>query len=70
MDDVQQVVIMTLTGVVLRAGFCDFENDGTFNPSAETILKEDIDYLGRVIFDPPPPDVVWIWNGSEFEKAT
>ena len=38
MDDIQQVVIMTLTGVVLRAGFCDFENDGTFNPSTEKDL--------------------------------
>lgn len=70
MDDVQQVVVVTATGVVLRAGFCDFATDGTFDPATETILVDGVDYEPRAVFDPPPPDVVWIWNGSTFERAT
>ena len=70
MDDLQQVVVMTATGVVLRAGFCDFATDGTFDPLTETILIENLDYEGRAVFDPPPPDVVWIWNGETFTRAT
>ena len=70
MDDLQQVVVMTTTGVVLRAGFCDFATDGTFDPVTETILIENLDYEGRAVFDPPPPDVVWIWNGETFTRAT
>jgi hypothetical protein len=70
MDDSQQVVVMTTTGVVLRAGFCDFATDGTFNPATETILIENIDFEGRAVFDPPPPETVWIWNGSTFARAT
>jgi hypothetical protein len=69
MDDLQQVVVMTTTGVVLRAGFCDFATDGTFDPATETILIENLDYEGRAIFDPPPPEVVWIWNGSSFIRS-
>jgi hypothetical protein len=70
MDDAQQVVVMTTTGVVLRAGFCNFATDGTFDPATETILVDGIDYEGRAVFDPPPPDVAWIWNGSTFTRAT
>jgi hypothetical protein len=70
MDESQQVVVMTATGVVLRAGFCDFATDGTFDPLTETILVENVDFDGRAVFDPPPPDTVWIWNVSTFELAT
>jgi hypothetical protein len=70
MDDLQQVVVVTTTGVVLRAGFCDFATDGTFDPTTETILKQDIDYLGRAIFDPPPPDAMWVWDGDEFVRLS
>lgn len=70
MDDVEQVVVMTATGVVLRAGFCDFATDGTFDPATETILVEGVDFEGRAVFDPPPPDAVWIWNGETFTRAT
>lgn len=66
----QQVVIMSATGVVLRAGYSDFATDGTFDPLTETILHEEIDYTGRAIFDPPPPETVWIWNGAAFIRAT
>jgi hypothetical protein len=70
MDETQQVVIMTATGVVLRAGYSDFATDGTFDPQTETILREGIDYEGRAVFDPPPPETVWIWNGTTFVRAT
>ena len=30
-------VIETATGDLLRAGYCDFENDGSFNPATETL---------------------------------
>jgi hypothetical protein len=69
-DEQQQVVVMTATGVVLRAGFSDFATDGTFDPGTETILVQGLDFDGRAIFDPPPPEIVWIWNGSTFERAT
>ena len=29
-------VIETATGDLLRYGFCDFENDGSFDPATET----------------------------------
>jgi hypothetical protein len=67
--ETQQVVVMTVTGVVLRAGYCDFATDGTFDPGTETLLVEGIDFSGRVAFDPPPPEVVWIWNGTEFIRS-
>ena len=69
-DELQQVVVMSATGVVLRAGYSDFASDGTFDPATETILHQDIDFQGRAIFDPPPPEAVWIWDGTTFTRAT
>jgi len=31
-------VIETSTGDLLRAGYCDFENDGSFNPEIESYM--------------------------------
>ena len=67
--ELQQVVVTSDTGTVLRAGFCDFKTDGTFDPATEVILKQDIDYLGRAIFDPPPPDATWVWDGDGFVRV-
>jgi hypothetical protein len=68
-DDSQQVVIVTATNIVLRAGYCDFATDGTFDPATETILVEGVDYQGRAVFDPPPPEVTWMWTGSGFVQS-
>jgi len=68
-DDIQQVVIRSADNVVLRAGFCGFATDGSFDPAAETILVEGVDFQTRAIFDPPPPDVTWLWTGSGFVRG-
>lgn len=62
----QQVVINTATTIVLRAGFCDFATDGSFDPATETILVEGVDYAGDVYFDPPLSQAQWTWDGSGF----
>lgn len=36
----QEVVVDKATGRVLRSGYCDFENDGSFKPETETILRQ------------------------------
>jgi hypothetical protein len=33
-------VIDTATGDLLRCGYCDFENDGSFNPVVEAIRND------------------------------
>lgn len=34
-----KAVIQTSTGHALRAGYCNFEEDGSFNPEKETIVE-------------------------------
>ena len=34
-------VIETTTGDLLRAGFCDFSGDGSFDPATETCIGDD-----------------------------
>jgi len=65
----QQVVIDTATSVVKRAGYCDFENDGSFSPGTETLLVEGTDYAGDVFFEPRIDQALWTWTGSAFAQG-
>ncbi len=38
---IYRAVIDTVTGNLLRAGYTDFENDGSFDPATETVLVVD-----------------------------
>lgn len=38
---IQQIVINTVTKKVLRRGYCDFENDGSFNAEKESIIEKE-----------------------------
>ncbi len=53
-----RAVIETATGDVLRMGYADFENDGTFDAGAETQVDAD----PPVAF--PGKDEVLRWNGT------
>lgn len=55
---IRQEVIDKTTKVVKRHGFCDFANDGQFDPDTEQIIEKDFD------FDPDIDDVTWTWNAT------
>lgn len=55
-------VILTTTGDLLRCGFCDFENDGSFNASTE-IYRTDVPFPACVVDDPDETQF-HRWNGS------
>ncbi len=38
---IYRAVIDTVTGNLLRAGYADFENDGSFDPATETVMVTD-----------------------------
>jgi hypothetical protein len=61
-----QVVIANSTQYVLRHGYCDFENDGSFDSETETILTT------PVVFDPPISRQTWAWvsEASTFVQTT
>jgi len=44
-------VIEKATGDLLRAGFCDFEHDGSFDSDLEEI-REDVPFPGKARGDP------------------
>ena len=60
------VVIETLTGDCLRAGYCDFLNDGSFDPATETILT-DVVFPKRIRV---PGDLMDKWTGTEWIEVT
>lgn len=62
----QENVIDKTTKVVKRWGFCDFENDGSFDPDNEEIITK------RFIFDPDIDAATWLWNPTTetFEEET
>tara|TARA_Y100000310_G_C20044575_1_gene517733 strand:+ start:162 stop:374 length:213 start_codon:yes stop_codon:yes gene_type:complete len=63
---IRRIIIDKSTRRVLRHGFCDFENDGSFDPAAEEVVSLDF------VFDPPCEDpyndttTAWYWDGSTF----
>ena len=61
-------VIETSTGDLLRFGYADFENDGRFNPPAET-LREDVPSVAYYRGQVAAPG--WSrWTGSAWEIVT
>ena len=46
---------------VKRYGYCDFANDGSFNPTTEEIISKDF------FFAPDIDQQDWYWNGTTFQ---
>jgi hypothetical protein len=61
-----RVVISNSTQYVLRHGYCDFTNDGSFDSENETVLTT------PVVFDPPIRRQTWAWvsEGTTFVQTT
>ena len=55
-------VIDTATGDLLRAGYCDFTNDGSFDVGAETVLLS-VPFPPKVIGDPHETQM-HRWDGA------
>ena len=60
---VLQTVINKTSKLALRSGYCDFENDGSFNSATEEIIEYEF------IFYPPIDQQDWYWNGSTFVES-
>ncbi len=58
---IRQSVYLKTTKKVLRTGYCDFENDGSYNQATENIEILDFD------FNPCCDVQDWYWNGSTFQ---
>ena len=59
---IKQVVIDKTTGKVKRWGFCEFRDDGSFDPDTEEIIETEFD------FEPDIDEQDWYWNGETFQK--
>jgi hypothetical protein len=55
-------VIQKSTGNLIRAGFCDFENDGSFDASTEA-QRTDVPFPGKVRGEKDETQM-HRWNGS------
>lgn len=64
---IQNGVIETTTGDLLRCGFSDFENDGSFDGDTET-YKTDTPHPGKVKGDPDETQM-HRWNGSAWTEV-
>ena len=62
-NGIQQVVIDSSTNIAKRAGFCDMENDGSFNSDTETMVEKNF------AFNPSIDSVEWIWDGDTFNQG-
>lgn len=60
---IQQNVIDKTTKIVKRAGYCDFEHDGSFNPDTEEIITMNF------TFNPPLEEQAWEYDGETFVEA-
>lgn len=58
-------VIENATGDLLRAGDCDFNNDGSFDPATETI-RTDVPVPARARGDDVPDNKMHRHTGSEW----
>lgn len=58
---IRQEIINKNTKKVKRHGFCDFENDGQFDPITEEVIEKNF------VFAPDIDDQDWYWNGSTFQ---
>lgn len=66
--DVLNGVIDILTGLLLRAGYCDFTNDGSFDPLTEA-QHANVPQPYYVLNNPDDPTSEYIthWNGSDWD---
>ena len=64
---IRQVVIDKFTLEVKRHGFCDFENDGSFDPSTEDIIEMDFDFIPDITLDVVEQKFEWKPNKTIFE---
>lgn len=64
-------VINIATGLLLRAGYCDFINDGSFKPEIEA-QHGDVPSVFYVLNDSlvqPPSDYVTHWSGEGWDEV-
>lgn len=61
-------VIDKSTGALLRAGFCDFENDGSFN-SADEEAREDVPFPAKTQGD-EDFNVYHRWDGTKWVEVS
>ena len=63
-------VINTVSGDLLRCGFCDFENDGSFDSGTET-QRTDVPFPAYTESDPKVATGEFHrWNGSAWVLVT
>ena len=48
--------------LVLRYGYCDFENDGTFDAVSQKVIAKEF------TFNPEITTQDWYWDGSAFQE--
>ncbi len=65
---IQNGVTRTADGRLLRAGFADFENDGSFDGATET-HHTDVPYPAKVE-DDEDETLVTIWTGTAWDEET
>lgn len=58
---IRKEVIDKVSKRVKRHGFCDFENDGTFDSETEEIIEKDFDFVPNINIQD------WYWNGTTFQ---
>ncbi len=64
-------VVTIVTGLLLRAGYCDFTTDGSFKPDIEA-QHGDVPNPFYILNDPlfqPPSDFVTHWNGTGWDEV-
>ena len=59
----KQVVIDKTSQKAKRWGFCDMENDGSFDAETEEIVELDFTFTSSL------DDNEWTWNGSSFVEG-
>lgn len=64
-------VVSIETGLLLRAGYCDFTTDPNFNPQIEAQYGgvPDPFYILNDPFTKPPSDYVTHWNGNGWDEV-
>ena len=63
-NGIQQVIIDSSTNIAKRSGYCDMENDGSFDLNTEAIVEKDFE------FNPPIDKTEWTWDGDTFTQGT
>lgn len=64
-NGILQCIIDSTTKQVKRFGFCDFEDDGSFDSGTEEIIEQNF------LFTSLPLILTyqdWYWNGSTFQR--